>query len=215
MSRKSRRSDQPRDVTQYWIDRGYRPDLVIPPNPTANEDPLGEEAYQRAFAVASRSNPPRLPNPSYYPNSSSARDYLARKSGSLPASSSTSTSTSTETASSRPRLRNGLDPEASPIARAELSKSTSPASSTDRTIPLTLPPMSTQPSPSSMSRRPTLLPSHFLEQNSHPTMSSRSPEIIDHPMSPAPASGPDSNRHRSVPGPVEPSFITGPSNPFR
>lgn len=214
MSRRSRESDQSRDVTQYWIDRGYRPELATI-DPSANEDPLGEEAYQRAFAVASRSNPPRLPNPSYYPNSPSARDYLARKSGTVPASSSTSTSTSAERASNHHRLRNGLDPEASPIARGELSKSTSPASSTGRAISLTLPPMSTQPSPPSMSRRPTVLSTQFPDSNSHLTTSNRSPEMVDHPMPPAPGSAPGSNRYRTMPGPVEPSFITGPVNPFR
>ncbi len=47
-----------------------------PSSPSHNEDPLGEEAYQRAFHTAARMKPPRIPNPYSYPNSPTAVAYL-------------------------------------------------------------------------------------------------------------------------------------------
>lgn len=76
---KPKKSEQFRDVTPYWPERGYRPEIAaIPPVP--NEDPKGEYAYQRAFLEAAQSNPPRLPNPNHYPNSESARAYMRKRS---------------------------------------------------------------------------------------------------------------------------------------
>lgn len=56
--------------------RGYRPELAsVEISPT--EDPRGEIAYQRAFVeFATRK---RVPDPSLYPNSPSAQEYLKRK----------------------------------------------------------------------------------------------------------------------------------------
>lgn len=67
-----------RDVRPYWTERGYRPDLAaLQPRP--DEDPKGEEAYQRAFAEAAKADPPRLPNPVWYPNSESAQEYVRKR----------------------------------------------------------------------------------------------------------------------------------------
>ena len=74
------RTKLPKDVTPFWTDRGYD-ETFVPTKPDPNEDPRGETAYQRAFYEAARSKPPRLPNPSHYPNSQSAREYM-RRSGS-------------------------------------------------------------------------------------------------------------------------------------
>lgn len=76
---KSKRQDPPaRDMKPYWVERGYRPEIAaLQPRP--NEDPKGEVAYQRAFAEAARSDPPRLPNPQKYPNSESAMAFLRQR----------------------------------------------------------------------------------------------------------------------------------------
>lgn len=76
---KSRKQEPPaRDVRPYWVERGYRPEIAaLQPRP--NEDPKGEVAYQRAFAEAATSDPPRLPNPQKYPNSESAVAYMRQR----------------------------------------------------------------------------------------------------------------------------------------
>lgn len=67
-----------RDVRRHWFERGYRPELAAL-QPAPNEDPRGEQAYQRAFAEAAKADPPRLPNPQWYPNSPSAQDYMRKR----------------------------------------------------------------------------------------------------------------------------------------
>lgn len=63
-----------------WEARGYQQDLATDPtNFIESKDPKGEAAYQRAFAKAARQNPPRVPNPEYYPNSPSAQEYIRRR----------------------------------------------------------------------------------------------------------------------------------------
>lgn len=71
------RPKQPKDVTPFWVDRGFKPEIAsMPPDP--NEDPKGEVAYQREFYKAAQLKPPRVPNPSSFPNSPSAREYIRR-----------------------------------------------------------------------------------------------------------------------------------------
>lgn len=80
MSRsRTRRAEPLRDVRQFWLERGFRPDVAtIKSDP--DDDPKGEAAYQRAFYEAEQLEPPRLPNPSSFPNSPSAREYLQQRS---------------------------------------------------------------------------------------------------------------------------------------
>lgn len=125
MSRSKKPTEQPRDVTPFWEARGFRREIAHSP-PGRNEDPLGEEAYQRAFIQAAKSNPPRLPNPSHYPNSMSACEYLRKKEHDFNAP--------------RPEKRQGTDPperqmhrqyrdpDRSPIVPGKKSSSASPAS---------------------------------------------------------------------------------------
>lgn len=71
------RVKQPKDVTPFWQERGFRPDLaMLPTDP--NEDPKGEIAYQREFYKAAQLKPPRVPNPASFPNSPSAREFMQR-----------------------------------------------------------------------------------------------------------------------------------------
>ena len=73
------RTKQPKDVTPFWQERGFRSDIAtLPPDP--NEDPKGESAYQREFLKAAQLKPPRVPNPASFPNSPSAREYIQRSS---------------------------------------------------------------------------------------------------------------------------------------
>lgn len=77
-SKSKRKDPPPRDVRPYWVERGYRPEIAgLQPRP--DEDPKGEVAYQRAFAEAAKSDPPRLPNPQKYPNSESAMSYMRQR----------------------------------------------------------------------------------------------------------------------------------------
>lgn len=77
-ARSKRQDPPPRDVRPYWVERGYRPEVAaIKPGP--DEDPKGEGAYQRAFAEAAKADPPRLPNPQWYPNSASAQEYMRKR----------------------------------------------------------------------------------------------------------------------------------------
>lgn len=59
------------DSEHPWRIRNYRAELANS-KPSPNEDPQGELAYQRAFAVAAQQDPPRVPNPDFYPHSPSA-----------------------------------------------------------------------------------------------------------------------------------------------
>ncbi|KEF56309.1 uncharacterized protein A1O9_07890 [Exophiala aquamarina CBS 119918] len=83
-----------------WYIRGYRPEVANSKR-SPDEDPKGEIAYQRAFADAAKQNPPRVPNPSFYPNSPSAKSYIqknaesvfsVRKKSSLPSTPASSSS---------------------------------------------------------------------------------------------------------------------------
>ncbi|KIX07878.1 uncharacterized protein Z518_02532 [Rhinocladiella mackenziei CBS 650.93] len=66
------------DPNHPWTARGYRAELAnIPKSPT--EDPCGEIAYQRAFLEVARLQPLRVPDPSRYPHSHSAQEYLRRR----------------------------------------------------------------------------------------------------------------------------------------
>ncbi len=91
-----------------WTARGYRADIAhIQKTPA--EDPLGEVAYQRAFLETAAKNPRRMPDPALYPNSHSAREFIARmdkaifsvkKTDSQPAAAATSPGNSTHTTTS-------------------------------------------------------------------------------------------------------------------
>lgn len=117
---------QPRDVSQHWLSRGYRADIATS-NPTPNEDPQGEAAYQRAFHSAAELSPPMLPNPSHYPNSPSAREYMRKKSMDFlaPRSEKRSGDDNSDLQSLSQKYR---DPDRSPLLPSNTSSSTSPAS---------------------------------------------------------------------------------------
>lgn len=74
---RSKRKARP-PVRQFWAERGFNPSIADS-RPQPNEDPCGEAAYQRAFYDAEKANPPRVPNPSQFLNSPSARAYMARR----------------------------------------------------------------------------------------------------------------------------------------
>ncbi|KAI1609655.1 hypothetical protein EDD36DRAFT_77722 [Exophiala viscosa] len=61
-----------------WTMRGYREDLAKSPE-SPHEDPLGEVAYHRAFAKVAAEDPGRVPCPSFYPKSPTARAYTEWK----------------------------------------------------------------------------------------------------------------------------------------
>lgn len=61
-----------------WTLRGYRDDLAnLPYSPL--EDPLGEVAYHRAFAKVAAQDPNRVPCPSFFPKSHTARSFTTWK----------------------------------------------------------------------------------------------------------------------------------------
>lgn len=68
-----------RDVRASWESRGFRADYLNAHQYEQDGDPYGELAYQRAFAEAAKKEPPRLPNPSHYPNSASAQSFLQKR----------------------------------------------------------------------------------------------------------------------------------------
>lgn len=68
-----------RDVRASWETRGFRADYLAIRQNDKDDDPYGELAYQRAFAEAAKKDPPRLPNPSHYPNSPSAQTFLQQR----------------------------------------------------------------------------------------------------------------------------------------
>ncbi|KIV82792.1 hypothetical protein PV11_04871 [Exophiala sideris] len=61
-----------------WTMRGYREDLANSPA-SAHDDPLGEIAYQRAFAEVAAEDPGRVPCPSFFPKSPTARAFTEWK----------------------------------------------------------------------------------------------------------------------------------------
>lgn len=91
-----------RENEQPWHARGYRPELANSKR-SPNEDPKGEIAYQRAFADAAKQNPPRVPNPDFYPNSPSARNYIMRRAEALFSVRKTSSLPNTPASSSSPQ----------------------------------------------------------------------------------------------------------------
>ncbi|KAJ9651740.1 hypothetical protein H2198_009012 [Neophaeococcomyces mojaviensis] len=131
----SKKNQQPKDVSQYWAARGYRPDIAAL-KPAPDEDPKGEGAYQRAFHEEARSDPPRLPNASHYPNSPSAREYIRKKSSNFlaPRVEKRPGEDNAEGQVSR-RLR---DPDRSPMLPDNKSSSTSPVSAYSQNAALPL-----------------------------------------------------------------------------
>ncbi|KAK5945556.1 hypothetical protein PMZ80_002761 [Knufia obscura] len=121
---KSKRIELPRDVTPYWLERGYRPEIAAL-GPAPNEDPAGEEAYQRAFLELAQTVPPRLPNPSHYPNSPSAREYVRKRSMDFQGLRGEKRQGEPD---SQQVTRKFRDPDQSPIVPGKKSTSTSPAS---------------------------------------------------------------------------------------
>jgi len=68
----------PCDMSHHWAVRGYRPPAEQDKG-IKIDDETGEEAYQRCFAEASKMDPPRVPNPAFFKNSASAKEYIQRK----------------------------------------------------------------------------------------------------------------------------------------
>lgn len=123
---KTKKTEQPRDVTPFWMERGYRPEVAAS-KPRLGEDPRGEEAYQRAFLEAAQMKIPRLPNPSHYPNSSSAQEYMRKKSMDF-LSGRGEKRPIEDTAEALRTARKQRDPDRSPSIPGKTSSSTSPAS---------------------------------------------------------------------------------------
>lgn len=123
---RSKKAETTRDITSLWADRGFRPDIART-KPRPGEDPKGEESYQRAFYEAAQSNPPRLPNPSNYPNSSSAREYLRKRNRDFLAIRGEQRPGEESSDASR-MSRRVRDPDRSPSLQSRQSASTSPAS---------------------------------------------------------------------------------------
>lgn len=136
---KSKRVELPRDVTPYWLERGYRPEIAAL-RPAPDEDLAGEEAYQRAFLELAQSSPPRLPNPSYYPNSPSAREWMRKQSMNFQGMRGEKRQGDSENQQIARKFR---DPDQGPIDPGKKSTSTSPASNYSAT--------SVMPPPSFMS----------------------------------------------------------------
>lgn len=115
---RSKRQQQPppRDVRPFWVERGYRPEIATS-LPSPNEDPKGEEAYQRAFAETAKADPPRLPNPQWYPNSASAQAYIRRRDIDFMAPRG-SKRTGDEQQASQQNARRLRDPDRSPLLSA-------------------------------------------------------------------------------------------------
>lgn len=78
---RTKRKERPL-IRQFWAERGFNREIANS-EPDPNEDPTGEEAYQRAFYDAEKANPPRVPNPAQFPNSDSAKAYMARHTAGL------------------------------------------------------------------------------------------------------------------------------------
>jgi len=130
MSRSSKpqaqRMELPRDVTPYWRERGYRQEIATL-RPALDEDPAGEEAYQRAFLETAQSSPPRLPNPAHFPNSPSAREYMRKRSMNYQGVRNEKRPSESEP-DGQQTARKLRDPDQSPLAAGKKSTSTSPAS---------------------------------------------------------------------------------------
>jgi hypothetical protein len=69
----------PIDPHHPWVARGYRPDFAYAMRSVPLTDLYGEDAYQRALMLAAESKSRRVPDPERYPNSHSAREFLAQK----------------------------------------------------------------------------------------------------------------------------------------
>jgi len=123
-SSKSKKTELPRDVTPYWQERGYRSDIAAS-RPAPDEDPAGEEAYQRAFLELAQYRPPRLPNPAHYSNSRSAREYMRKRSMNFQGLQGEKRDGESDSQQSARRFR---DPDQSPVVPGKKSTSTSPAS---------------------------------------------------------------------------------------
>lgn len=183
-ARSKKQDPPPRDVRPYWNERGYRPEVAaIKPGP--DDDPKGEGAYQRAFAEAAKADPPRLPNPQWYPNSTSAMEYMRKRNIDfmLPRGSKRP---GDEQLSSQQNIRKVRDPDRSPsLSTRKESQDNSP---TTKFAPNTRLP---GPPPLSM------------------------PRISDNPTSPMPLGTPTSMVEQAFPAPrlavMEP--YCGPSGP--
>src|SRR5271156_3144903 len=109
----------PSGMAQSWQERGYRGESVNP-NPSYRDDPKGEEAYQKAFEAAARQNPPRVPNPHYYPNSPSACEYIRKRDqqlfNSAPSTSQPANSSHSAAAVQASRHHSGYGPPPVPAA---------------------------------------------------------------------------------------------------
>lgn len=71
-------SAEPQDLSEAQQARGYR-GMSVDIKHADIGDPRGEAAYQKAFADAAKLNPPRVPNASFYTNSPSAKDFVAKR----------------------------------------------------------------------------------------------------------------------------------------
>lgn len=163
-----KKSQQPKDVSQYWSTRGYRPDIAAL-KPAPDEDPRGEGAYQRAFHEAAQSDPPRLPNPSHYPNSLSAREYVRKKS--IDFLSPRGEKRLGEDNADMQMSRRSRDPDRSPTLAEDKSSSTSPASTYSMNVKLpplprfSVPQYDQKPQPQFTFQRPPA----FIEPSGAPT----------------------------------------------
>ena len=132
-------------MSHLWDSRGYRP-----PNIDQNKGPLederGEEAYMRAFQEAEKIG--RVPNPAFFTNSLSAKDYIARRDAQLFGQASRD-----QNASDEPRRK--PNPNYVPILRApNQSRNPIQAPTQSRSsLPPSLPSAAKSPTP-----RPTQVP---------------------------------------------------------
>ncbi len=69
----------PTDPNHPWVVRGYRPEFAYSNRKAPVEDAYGEAAYQRAFFDAAQARSRRIPDPTLYHNSPSAREYMRRR----------------------------------------------------------------------------------------------------------------------------------------
>jgi len=138
---KPKKSKLPSDVTPFWQERGYRADIAAL-RPAPDDDPAGEEAYQRAFLQLAQYRPPRLPNPSHYPNSPSACEYMRKKNAELQGLHDERRDGAPSGQQVNRRFR---DPDQSPVMPGNSTSSTSPASNYSATA--NLPPPSFMSTP--------------------------------------------------------------------
>ena len=67
------------DPNHPWVTRGYRPDFAYAVRKAPVEDQYGEIAYQRALFEAAEARSRRIPDPVFYHNSPSAKEYIKRR----------------------------------------------------------------------------------------------------------------------------------------